>query len=132
MISLAQIRRISLVALFAMVMVVFAPTVSKVLAAERAGADVVEICTSEGMHHVSLSQIQQGSLDGQQNEPASSHDHHGACTYCCLQTAKFLTGSSPGFATDHEVRLPPSLFVQAPKFAFSWMHARSRAPPSAS
>ncbi len=132
MFHLAQLRRISSLALVTMVMVVFAPTISKVVASERVGSDLVEVCTVEGMKWVSVSEIQQTSSVGQQHEPASAHDHAGECPYCSLQTTKFLSVASQSFATSPVVSLLPPLFYQASKPLFAWAHARSRAPPSAS
>jgi hypothetical protein len=129
MFDLAQIRRISFVALVAMVMVVFAPTVSKVVAAERVSSNLVEVCTVEGMKWVSVSEIQQNGSAGQQHEPASAHDHGGDCPYCNLQTTKFLSVASQSFATTSVVSLLPPLFYKASKPLFAWAHSRSRAPP---
>jgi hypothetical protein len=129
MFHLAQLRRISFVALLAMVMVVFAPTISKVVASERVGSDLVEVCTVEGMKWVSISEIQQASSASQQHEPASAHDHGGDCPYCSLQTTKFLSVASQSFATAPLVSLLPPLFYKTSKPLFAWAHARSRAPP---
>ncbi len=129
MFNLAQVRRTAFVALVAMVMVVFAPTVSKVVAAERVGANLVEVCTVEGMKWISVSEIQQASSVGQQHEPASAHDHGGDCPYCSLQTTKFLSVASQSFATAPVVSLLPPLFYKTSKPLFAWAHARSRAPP---
>ena len=129
MFDLAQIRRTAVVALLAMVMVVFAPTISKVVASERVGSDLVEVCTVEGMKWVSVSEIQQASSVGQQHEPVGAHDHGGDCPYCSLQTTKYLGVASQSFATTSVVSLVPPLFYQASKPLFAWAHARSRAPP---
>jgi hypothetical protein len=129
MFDLAQIRRTAVVALLAMVMVVFAPTISKVVASERVGSDLVEVCTVEGMQWVSVSEIQQASSVGQQHEPVGAHDHGGDCPYCSLQTTKYLGVASQSFATTSVVSLLPPLFYQASKPLFAWAHARSRAPP---
>jgi|LauGreDrversion4_2_1035121.scaffolds.fasta_scaffold73244_1 hypothetical protein len=129
MFDLAQIRRTAVVALLAMVMVVFAPTISKVVASERVGSDLVEVCTVEGMKWVSVSEIQQASSVGQQHEPVGAHDHGGDCPYCSLQTTKYLGVASQSFATTSVVSLLPPLFYQASKPLFAWAHARSRAPP---
>ncbi len=129
MLSLMQIRRTAFIALVAMVMVVFAPTISKVVAAERVDSNLVEVCTVEGTKWVSVSEIQQNGSAGQQHEPASAHDHGGDCPYCNLQTTKFLSVASQSFATAPVVSLLPSHFYQAPKPLFAWAHSRSRAPP---
>jgi hypothetical protein len=129
MFDLAQIRRTAVVALLAMVMVVFAPTISKVVASERVGSDLVEVCTVEGMKWVSVSEIQQASLVGQQHEPVGAHDHGSECPYCSLQTTKYLGVASQSFATAPVVSLLPPLYYKAPKPLFAWAHSRSRAPP---
>jgi hypothetical protein len=130
MFHLAQLRRISFLALVTMGMVVFAPTVSKVVAAERVSSNLVEVCTVEGMKWVSVSEIQQASSVGQQHEPASAHDHGGECPYCSLQTTKYLGVASQSFATAPVVSLLPPLYYKAPKPLFAWAHSRSRAPPA--
>jgi hypothetical protein len=129
MFTLTQIRRTAFIALVAMVMVVFAPTASKVIAAERFSSNLVEVCTVEGMKWVSVSEIQQASSVGQKHEPASAHDHVGECPHCSLQTTKFLSVASQSFATAPVVSLLPPLFYQAPRPLFAWAHSRSRAPP---
>jgi hypothetical protein len=129
MVSLSLLRRISALALVAMVMVVFAPTISKVVAAERVDSNLVEVCTVEGMRWVSVSGIQLTDSSAHPQEPSSLHDHGGDCPYCNLQSTKFLSVASPSFAAAPVVSLLPSLFYQAPKPLFAWAHSRSRAPP---
>jgi Protein of unknown function (DUF2946) len=129
MISLSLLRRISFVAFVAMVMVVFAPTVSKVVAAERVGSNLVEVCTVEGTKWVAVAELGQGDSSAHQQEPSSLHDHGGDCPYCNLQSPKFLSVASPSFAATPVVSFLPSLFYQAPKPLFAWTHSRSRAPP---
>ncbi len=129
MINLTQIRRTSFVALLAMLMAVLAPTVSKVVAAERAGSHLVEVCTTEGTKWVAVSELGQSGMVTHQQGPASVHEHGGDCPYCSLQTSKFFITTAQSFATTQVVNLFPRLFYQAPKPLFVWAHARSRAPP---
>ena len=129
MFHLTQLRRISFVALFAMVMVVLAPTVSKVIAAERVDSNLVEVCTTEGTKWVAVAELGQGDSSAHQQDPPSLHEHGGDCAYCSLQTTKFLSVSSQSFATTSAVSPLPSLFYQASKPLFAWAHSRSRAPP---
>ena len=129
MFHLTQLRRISFVALFAMVMVVLAPTVSKVIAAERVDSNPVEVCTTEGTKWVAVAELGQGDSSAHQQGPPSLHEHDGDCSYCSLQTTKFLSVSSQSIATTSVVSLLPPLFYQAPKPLFAWAHSRSRAPP---
>lgn len=129
MFHLTQLRRISFVALFAMVMVVLAPTVSKVIAVERVDSNLVEVCTTEGTKWVAVAELGQGDSSAHQQDPPSLHEHGGDCAYCSLQTTKFLSVSSQSFATMSAVSPLPSLFYQASKPLFAWAHSRSRAPP---
>lgn len=129
MFDLAQIRRTAFIALVAMVMVVFAPTISKVVAAERVDSNLVEVCTVEGTKWVAVAELGQVDSSAHQQEPSSLHDHGGDCPYCNLQSTKFLSVASPSFAATPVVSFLPSLFYQAPKPLFAWAHSRSRAPP---
>jgi len=112
-----------------MVMVVLAPTVSKVIAAERVDSNLVEVCTTEGTKWVAVAELGQGDSSAHQQGPPSLHEHDGDCSYCSLQTTKFLSVSSQSIATTSVVSLLPPLFYQAPKPLFAWAQARSRAPP---
>ncbi len=129
MVSLSLLRRISALALVAMVMVVFAPTISKVVAAERVDSNLVEVCTVEGTKWVAVAELGQGDSSAHPQEPSSLHDHGGDCPYCNLQSTKFLSVASTSFAATPVVSFLPSLFYQAPKPLFAWTHSRSRAPP---
>ena len=129
MLSLMQIRRTAFIALVAMVMVVFAPTISKVVAAERVDSNLVEVCTVEGTKWVAVAELGQGDSSAHPHEPSSLHDHGGDCPYCNLQSTKFLSVASTSFAASPVVSFLPSLFYQAPKPLFAWAHSRSRAPP---
>ena len=131
MLELAQLRRTSFIALLAMVMLALAPTVSKVIAAERIDSNLVEVCTTEGIKWVSVSEASQHVLSGHEPTPSSWHDHGGDCPYCNLQTTKFLSSVVQSCVTTKSVALLPPLFYQAPKPLFAWAHSRSRAPPVA-
>jgi hypothetical protein len=128
MLSHTLFRRTCFIALVAMLMMVLAPTMSKVVASERANAGLVEVCTAEGMKWVTVSGAIQPDADHKKG-PVPAHDHDGDCPYCSLQTTKFLTTTTLSFATTPLVSLIPPLFYQAPKPLFAWAHSRSRAPP---
>ena len=128
----SQIRRISIIALLAMMMVVFAPTVSKALAADRTSGNLAEVCTTDGTKWVSQSELGQDGLTSHKHGPTTLHEHGGDCPYCSLQTDKALANASLTFATVPVESLLPVLFYQAHKPLFAWTHSRSRAPPSAS
>ena len=129
MFNLAQLRRTSFIALLAMVMLALAPTVSKVIAAERIDSNLVEVCTTEGTRWLSASELGQAASAVHDQGPSSLHDHGGDCPYCNLQTTKFLSSVVQSCTTTRSVTLLPPLFYKAPKPLFAWAHSRSRAPP---
>jgi len=130
MFDLVQIRRSALVALVAMMLLALAPTVSKLVAAELATTNVVEVCTTEGTKWLPASEFVQIPSAGHDQGPSSLHG--GDCPYCSLQVAKFLTSAAQSFAATPVVSLLPPLFYKAPKPLFAWAHSRSRAPPTQS
>ena len=130
MFNLAQFRRTSFIALLAMVMLALAPTVSKVIAAERIDSNLVEVCTTAGTKGLSASELGQAASAGHDQGPSSLHDHGGDCPYCNLQTTKFLSSVVQSCTTTRSVTLLPPLFYKAPKPLFAWAHSRSRAPPA--
>jgi hypothetical protein len=129
MLNLAQLRRTSFIALLAMVMLALAPSVSKVIAAERVDSNLVEVCTTEGTKWLSASELGQAASVGHDQGPLSVHDHGGDCPYCNLQATKFLSSSVQSCATTKSVALLPSLFYQAPKPLFARALQPARAPP---
>jgi len=129
MFSQAQLRRTSFIALLAMVMLALAPTVSKVIAAERIDSNLVEVCTTEGIKWVSVSDASQHVLSGHDPTPSSLHDHDGDCPYCNLQTTKFFSSVVQSCVATKSVALLPPLFYQAPKPLFAWALQPARAPP---
>jgi hypothetical protein len=130
MFDLAQLRRTTFIALMAMLVLALAPTVSKIIADERATNNMVEVCTTEGTKWLLASELGQTVSGGHDQGPSSLHG--GDCPFCSLQTAKFLTSEAQSFAATPVASLLPPLFYQAPKPLFAWAHSRSRAPPSAS
>ena len=132
MFQLSQIRLISFIALWAMLMVVLAPTVSKVVALERVDINLVEICSTQGKKWVSNSKLDQKSLTPNEQAPSSEHAHNDDCPYCNLQTAKFITTKVQFFSSSEIASLLPTLFYLAPKPLFAWASRLARAPPSVS
>ncbi|MGA1253545.1 MAG: DUF2946 domain-containing protein [Burkholderiaceae bacterium] len=84
------LRSTSFLALITILVLAFAPPVSRFVAAERADASLAEVCTAEGMKWVAVSGVSQFDSGSQDKTPISAHDHSGDCPYCSLQTAKFL------------------------------------------
>lgn len=128
MFYLAQLRRTSFIALLAMLMLAFAPTISKVIASEKNTSNWVEVCTTDGGRWLSAAEMGLPSVHEQ--TPSEIHDHGGECSYCNLQVTKFLASSNQSYTATNVVSLIPSLFYLAPKPLFAWTHSRSRAPPS--
>lgn len=129
MLNLAYLRRTSLIALLAMVMLALAPTVSKVIASEWADPSLVEVCTAEGAKWVSASEPGQAVDFGHGHSPSPMHVHGGDCPYCSLQTTKFLVSVVHSCIASKSVALLPPLFYQAPKLLFAWVLQPARAPP---
>lgn len=69
--------------LAAMVLAVLAPSVSRVLAAERAVGDWVQICTAQGMEWVQRGEQQD---PGDTNDPLAAND---LCGHCVLAAERF-------------------------------------------
>jgi hypothetical protein len=129
MFTLAQLRRTSFIALLAMLMLALAPTVTKVIAAERIDSNLVEVCTTEGTKWLSASELGQAASAGHDQGPSSLHDHGGDCPYCNLQTTKFFSSVVQSCVATKSVALLPPLFYQAPKPLFAWALQPARAPP---
>ena len=122
-------RIVHWIAALAVAMSSLAPTVSKVIAAERIDSSLVEVCTTEGTKWLTASELGQVALAGHDQAPSSAHDHGGDCPYCNLQATKFLSSVVQSCATVKSVELFPPLLYQAPKPLFAWALQPARAPP---
>jgi hypothetical protein len=129
MFNVIQLRRTSFIALLAIVMLSVAPTVSKVLAADHAGANLVEVCTVEGTKWLSSAEFGLGALPSHQGDPGQDHNHQSDCPFCSLQLAKFVLIASSSCDVQQAFSPLPPLFYTALKPLFAWAHSRSRAPP---
>jgi len=127
----AQLRRTSIIALIAMLMLAIVPTISKVNAAEQTMPHMVELCTAQGTKWFSDSGLGGAAATGHDEAPTSLHQHGDDCPYCSLSAAKFLMSAPQSTSATKALAPLPSLFYQAPKPPFAWAHSRSRAPPSA-
>lgn len=127
--DLRPLRRTAFIAMIAMLMMVLAPTASKMVAAEVADSELMAVCTAEGTTWVSVSEPGPSASLTPHQAPASEHDHGGDCPYCSLQTVQFWASISQTFATAQVASPLPVLFYRAPQPLFAWAHARSRAPP---
>ena len=109
--------------MFAVLLMVLAPTLSRALSSESSSPTFwMEICSA---------------YSGKKADaPASGNEQlaaSAACPYCVMH-ADVLT-PAPGVAVNETVftisRLLPRLFYRAPQPLFAWTVALSRAPPAA-
>ena len=108
-----------------MVLAVLAPSVSRVLAAERAAGDWVQICTAQGMEWVQLGDRQ----DPQDtNDPLAVHD---LCGHCVLAADRFapLAPTLPAWQPPEGERVRPAQLA-LPRMALSAMPPLARGPPN--
>jgi hypothetical protein len=125
MFTLIPLKRLAMHLLAVMLLAVSAPTISKVIVMHGAQSSLMEICTTEGVQRISLTDAGlsvQDSSDGQ-------HVHAEDCPYCHLQLNPFTPPSTPTFLSVDVLAFFPTLFYQAPKAQFVWAPQLARAPP---
>ncbi len=125
MFTLTQLRRLATHLLAVMLLAVSAPTISKVIATDVASSALIEICTTEGVQRISLTDAGLNVQDSSRGQ----HAHAEECPYCHLQFNPFLPPSTPNVLNVDVLALFPTLFYQAPKAQFAWAPQRARAPP---
>lgn len=113
------------VALFAMLMAAFAPTLSHALQAGGIKA-WVEVCTALGAKWVASD----SSTTTDEAAPATAHDLQD-CLYCVLQVHSPALPNAPviGLAPTVLQFAVPLLFLLAPRTPHAWAAAQARAPP---
>jgi hypothetical protein len=118
-----HLRPLAWVALFALLGMALAPTISKSLFGPKALFGQVEVCTVDGMKLVTLDD------QGAPSQP-DVHPHSGDCPFCGLQGPAFLPSvdQTPVEVAATTQLLPPR-FYRASRPLFAWASARSRAPP---
>jgi hypothetical protein len=124
MFTLIPLKRLAMHLLAVMLLAVSAPTISKVIVMYGAQSTLMEICTTEGVQRMSLTDAGlnvQGSSDGQ-------HVHAEDCPYCHLQLNPLIPPSTLMVLNVDVLALFPTLFYQAPKAQFAWAPQRARAP----
>ncbi|EJL87905.1 Protein of unknown function (DUF2946) [Herbaspirillum sp. CF444] len=109
--------------MFAVLLMVLAPTLSRAFSAEPSSARFwMEICSAFGGKKADA------PASGDERLVASAH-----CPYCLVH-ADVLT-PPPGVAVNETIftmsHLLPRLFYRAPQPLFAWTVAPSRAPPAA-
>lgn len=111
--------------LAAMVLAVLAPSVSRVLAAERTAGEWVQICTAQGMEWVQL---------GDRQDPQDAYDPlavHDLCGHCVLAAERFapLTPTLPAWQPPEGGLVGP-VHLALPHLASSAMPPLARGPPN--
>lgn len=125
MFTLNQLKRLTTHLLAVMLLAVSAPTISKVIVKHGEQSTLMEICTTEGVKRISLTDMGlnvQDSTDGQ-------HVHAEECPYCHLQLNPLIPPSTLMVLNVDVLAFFPTLFYQAPKAQFAWAPQRARAPP---
>jgi hypothetical protein len=121
------LQRFAWIALFAMLGVAFAPTVSAAVGAAREDVPWNPICTGEGMQNMALES--RGDADGRSGHDLTHLFKH--CPFCAMQPMAAALPSAPlqlpGAERLHE---QPALFLSAPTPMYAWRHALSRGPPA--
>lgn len=126
-------RRLNWIALFAILGLSLAPTVSHALAQADGQNPWSEICTPQGMQMLA-------SADAVTGEPAPmprlgdalTHVEH--CPFCGLGGAQDVPPISAlaALALPDLAHATPLLFLLAPRPLFAWCSAQPRAPPALS
>ena len=113
------------IALFAMLMVALAPTLSHALQAGGSKA-WVEVCTALGDKWVAA----YTSTNIDDSAPATAHDSQD-CLYCVLQAHSPALPTAPviGLASTALQFSVPRLFLLSPRTPHVWAAAQPRAPP---
>ena len=125
MFTLVRLKRLATHLLAVMLLAVSAPTISKVIATDGASSALIEICTTEGVQRISLTDA---GLNVQDSS-GGQHVHAEECPYCHLQLTQFIPPSTLTFLSVKVLGFFPSLFYQAPQTQFAWAPQLARAPP---
>lgn len=115
------------IAIFAILLTVFAPALNH-LPAAQAAEHSVEVCTSTG---IAMIMVDDGADSGVQ--PGDTHHgSDGHCGYCGLHagTHAFIPPSPLASLPAPGAAPMPRLFYQSPRLLFAWTVAASRGPPA--
>lgn len=116
------------IACFAILMALFAPTISHALAENARGASETEICSTAGIKFIHVDNLQTSDS----SVPAEHDQHKSHCQFC-----RAHDGSAGLPPPSSVLDIPvvdasfshPALFYQSPSSLFIWAAAQSRAPP---
>jgi len=119
-------RITAIIAIFAMLMLSLAPSISSALNTDRnAVRFFAEVCSSDAKK--SYQQVDIGS-----SKTAPDTGHHGKyCGYCTTHAGKYVMPAitPAGIAVVHQTQIVPELFYLAPTPLFAWSTSQPRAPP---
>ena len=123
-----SLQRIAWVALLSMLMVAFAPSVSRVLAAAEGQPLQVAWCSEGVVHYVELDRGAVGDDDPPPKAMVSAD-----CPYCSMHLAKALPPARAvaAFAAPPWRAMPPRFYASA-RTSHVWTSTQARAPPSLS
>ena len=125
MFTLTQVKRLATYLLAVMLLAVSAPTISRVLVMNGSQSPLMEICTTEGVKRITLTD---SGLNGQDSS-GGQQAHAEECPYCHLQLTPFTPPTAQTFLNIQVLAFFPSLFYQAPRSQFAWAPQLARAPP---
>jgi hypothetical protein len=119
-------RQATWLAIFAMLGLALAPTVSHALAASGPGNPWAEICSVAG------GKVVVANASGAAGSQAEAGTHLGHCPLCGqLGSAPALpVAESAGTLAPTGADFLPALFAQSPSPLFAWAAAQPRAPPA--
>ncbi|MFO1291994.1 MAG: DUF2946 family protein [Rubrivivax sp.] len=125
----SRLRRVTWLAIFAMLALALVPGVSHALAQLRGQSAWTEVCTTQGARLVVLDADADRAAQAPGTAAAAYLEH---CPYCAasfggLGLPPAPLALPPAAAADAGV---PALFLHAPHTLHAWRSAQPRAPPS--
>jgi hypothetical protein len=119
------------IAIAAVLLATFAPTISNTIAAESK-ASWQEICSIQGIKYIpAVSGALSKAADSQPAEDGRMlHMEH--CPYCFMHAGSvgIIQATGPLFIAVDSSQNSPQLYTFSPQTALPWAASRSRAPPS--
>ncbi|HJV97296.1 MAG TPA: DUF2946 domain-containing protein [Albitalea sp.] len=120
-----RLRRLTWIALTAMLALALVPTLSHALAFARGQSDLANVCSAQGTRLV--------ATDDESPSPSgATFDHVDQCPLCSLQAASLALppAADDGVAPLKLSHAVPALFLAAPRLLFAWSAAQPRGPPA--
>jgi Protein of unknown function (DUF2946) len=113
-----RLHRFACFALFTMLGLALAPSVSKVVSAQAAGNPFTQVCSAASG----------GAASDDEGGSAAMHLEH--CALCCVAAAPMLPPAAPsGPAAPVGASYIAARFLDASHTLFAWTSAQARAPP---